>query len=120
MSDPLATILSPLDLEATLFPVNSRYHGIAINQMSTSDGRIVVYLRRRFVPSPERFALLHEHTVTAADRVDNLAAQYLGDPEQLWRLCDANGVIRPAELVETAGQRVRITLPEGVPGSTDD
>ena len=28
-------------------------------------GETIVYLRRRFVPQPERFALLREHTVTA-------------------------------------------------------
>ena len=120
MSDPLATILSPLDLEATLFPATSRYHGVSFAQLSTADGRTVVYLRRRFVPPPERFALLQEHAVTSADRLDNLAARYLGDPEQFWRLCDANGAIRPDELVETTGRRLRITLPEGIPGNTDD
>ncbi len=120
MSDPLAKILTPLDLEATLFPATSRYHGVATGQTSDAAGRAVVYLRRRFVPPPERFALLHEHAVTAADRLDNLAARYLGDPEQFWRLCDANGAIRPNELVETSGRRLRITLPEGIPGNTDD
>ena len=68
------------------------------------------------MPPPERFALLQEHTVSQGDRLDNLAAQYLGDPEQFWRLCDANGAMRPEELTETVGRRLRITLPEGIPG----
>ena len=50
------------------------------------------------------------------DRLDNLAARYLGDPEQFWRLCDANGAMRPDELTQTSARRLRITLPEGVPG----
>ena len=54
------------------------------------------------------------------DRVDNLAAQYLGDPELYWRLCDANGVMRPDELTGTAGAKVAITLPKGVPGANDE
>jgi hypothetical protein len=33
-----------------------------------------------------------------------------------WRLCDANGAMRPDELTETPGRRLRITLPEGIPG----
>ncbi len=57
--------------------------------------------------------------VVEGDRVDNLAAQYLGDPELYWRLCDANGVMRPDDLTETAGAKVAITLPEGIPGASD-
>ncbi len=49
------------------------------------------------------------------ERLDLIAARYLGDPEQSWRQCDANGAVRPEEL-EEVGRRVRITLPEGIPG----
>ena len=31
------------------------------------------------------------------DRLDVMAAQYLGDPELFWRICDANGAMRPEE-----------------------
>lgn len=99
-----------------MFSITSRYYHMPTLKLETVDGMTIVYLRRRFVPSPERFALLQEHTVTEGDRMDNLAAQYLGDPEQFWRICDANGVIRPEELTETIGRRLRITLPEGIPG----
>jgi hypothetical protein len=61
--------------------------------------------------------LLQEHVVTEGDRLDNIAAKYLGDPEQFWRVCDANGAMLPDELIETIGRRLRITLPEGVPGA---
>ena len=99
-----------------MFPINSRYYGIATVTFETQDGKQVVYLRRRFVPAPERFDLLAEHTVSQSDRLDNLAALYLGDPEQFWRVCDANNAMRPDELTETIGRRLRITLPEGIPG----
>ncbi|MET1027868.1 MAG: LysM domain-containing protein, partial [Dongiaceae bacterium] len=75
---------------------------------------------RRFVPPPERFAVLQEHLVQQGDRLDNVTARYLGDPEQFWRLCDANGVLRPNELMDTPQRRIRITLPEGVPALTGD
>ena len=55
--------------------------------------------------------------MTEGERLDNIAAQYLGDPEQFWRICDANGAMRPDELTETVGRRLRITLPEGIPGA---
>ena len=83
------------------------------------DGTVITYLKRRFVPPQENFATLAEHQVVSGDRVDNLAARYLGDPEQYWRLCDANGAMNPAELTEVVGSVVRITLPEGVPGVGD-
>jgi hypothetical protein len=102
-----------------MFSLNSRYYGLATATLETADGKQIVYVRRRFVPPPENFALLVEHTVTEGERLDNITAQYLGDPEQFWRLCDANGAIRPEELVETVGRRIRITLPEGIPGTSN-
>lgn len=100
-----------------MFAITSRYYSTKTAQLETAEGRKIIYLRRRFVPPPERFDLLQEHTVTEGDRIDNIAAQYLGDPEQFWRICDANGAIRPDELTETIGRRLRITLPEGIPGT---
>ncbi len=98
------------------FPMNSRYLGIETATLETAAGKTVLYLRRRFVPQPYRFALLQEHVVTQGERLDNITARYLGDPEQFWRVCDANGAMRPEELTETIGRRLRITLPEGIPG----
>ena len=117
MSDPatqLEALLQGGDNAASPFPPQSRYHAVPITTLLGPDGRVIAYLRRRFVPPPERFATLQEHTVVQGDRLDNLAAQYLGDPEQFWRICDANAAMRPAELTDTIGRRLRITLPEGM------
>jgi hypothetical protein len=100
-----------------MFAVTSRYYGIATAAIERPDGEKINYVRRRFVPSPDQFALLEEHTVTEGERLDQIAAQYLGDPEQFWRICDANGAIRPDELIETIGRKLRITLPQGIPGT---
>jgi len=116
MIDPIQAFMQANSLVTPLFPPESRYHGIAAAQATQPDGTVVAYLRRRFVPPPENFSLLQEHMVTAGDRLDNLAARYIGDPSQYWRICDANGAIRPDELTETAGKRLSITLPEGVQG----
>ena len=99
-----------------MFPITSRYYGLPQLERELPDGTKIVYLRRRFVPPPERFQLLREHVVTEGERHDSIAAQFLGDPEQSWRLCDANNVMRPEELTEEIGKRLRITLPEGIPG----
>jgi hypothetical protein len=112
--DPVQALLEAGLLPATPFPPTSRYHGVATARLAAPDGRVLVYLRRRFVPPVERFVDLATHAVERGDRLDVLAARYLGDPEQFWRLCDANGVLRPDELVETVGRRIRVTLPEGI------
>jgi hypothetical protein len=110
----LQALLQGGGVPASPFPPNSRYHGVAIALAAGADGRTVVYLRRRFAPPPERLVGLQEHTVVQGDRLDNLAARYVGDPEQFWRLCDANAAMRPQELTETIGRSIRITLPEGM------
>jgi len=102
-----------------MFPPTSRYANVETAELEIGPGRTVNYLRRRFMPQPDRFVLLLEHTVVDGDRLDNLTARYLGDPEQFWRVADANGAMRPEELTETVGRRLRITLPEGIPGAPD-
>jgi hypothetical protein len=100
----------------TVFPPTSRYFAVEIATWESPDGEEILFLRRRFCPQPERLALLQEHVVALGDRLDNVTARYLDDPEQFWRVADANRALRPEELVERIGRRLRITLPEGVPG----
>jgi hypothetical protein len=102
-----------------LFPPSSRYSDVGTATHESTDGRDIVYLRRRFVPQPSRFSVLVEHTVVEGDRLDNLAARYFSDPLLYWRICDANGALRPDELEAEIGRRLRITLPEGIPGDPD-
>jgi len=87
MSDPLQVLLQG-PAKPSLFPPDSRYAGIDTGKLTTVDGKTIVYLRRRFVPPPERF----------------------------WQICDANAAMRPEELTEIVGRTLRITLPEGIPG----
>ena len=98
------------------FPQTSRYYGFETLQTKLPNGLVVVYLKRRFLPQPEKFSVLEEHIVTEDERLDNITAKYLGDPEQFWRVADANRAMRPEELTETVGRILRITLPEGIPG----
>jgi hypothetical protein len=114
----MSTIPTP-SVTATQFPATSRYNGIATATLETADGKTIIYLERRFVPAADNFALLQLHTVTQAERLDNIAAQYLGDPTAFWRICDANNAMRPEELTETLGRQLRITLPQGIPLPTN-
>jgi hypothetical protein len=50
------------------------------------------------------------------ERLDQVAARFLGDPLLAWRLSDANGALDPAEL-EQRRRRILIALPEGIPAS---
>ena len=120
MNDPAQGIFQNV-AKLTPFPATSRYYQIETATLETPtletpDKKTIVYVRRRFVPSPDRFELLLEHTVVQDDRLDNVTARYLGDAEQFWRVCDANNAMRPEELTETVGRHLRITLPEGIPG----
>lgn len=115
----LQAMLQSSGLKASLFPPTSRYHGLETATMKDPTGKTVIYVLRRFLPSPDRFALLQEHAVAQGERLDNITAQYFGDPEQFWRICDANSAMRPEELTETIGRRLRVTLPEGIPGVPD-
>jgi hypothetical protein len=117
--DPVQAFLQANALATAAFPSTSRYHGIPLATLTLADGTTVAYVQRRIVPPPERFALLVEHRVESGDRLDNLAARYLGDPQQFWRLCDANRAVRPDELIGTPGRALLVTLPEGVPGAPE-
>lgn len=98
-----------------MFPVTSRYNGIAVATLQTADGRTVSYLRRRFLPSAAAAITLAEHVVTQGERLDNITARYLGDPEQFWRVCDANNAMQSEELTDddAIGRRLRIPMPQG-------
>ena len=97
-------------------PPSSRYYGLETRVYVTSDGVEVPYFPRRLLPDPARLAAIAEHLVMQGERPDTVAAQTLGDPELFWRLCDGNRVLQPEELTAKPGRRLRITLPENVPG----
>ena len=98
-----------------MFDPSSRYAALptAETQLPEPDGssRTVRYALRRFVPQPGENTTLVEHGVEPGDRLDRITARYLGDPTQFWRVCDANAALRPEELVEQPGRRIRIALP---------
>lgn len=91
-----------------MFSTTSRYADIPHATLVTPDGREIVYVRRRFVPSSREGA--DRYTVTQGDRLDDITARTLGDPEDYWRICDVNVVRRPDELTEVVGRVLRIPL----------
>ena len=57
-------------------------------------------------------SLLAEVTVIRGDRLDLIAARTLGDPEQFWRVCDANDAMNPVILTEEPGRTLRVPVPQ--------
>lgn len=92
------------------FPANSRYCNTGIAIQDLADGGTAPYLRRRFIPPADSIEAARTHLVIEGERLDHLAARYLGDPLLYWRICDANGVSDPAEL-EHPGRIIRIPAP---------
>lgn len=95
-----------------MFQSNSRYAGLGTAQFTRPDGTVISYAKRRFLPAVGSGALLAEVTVVQGDRPDLLASRVLGDPEQFWRICDANRVMQPADLTAQPGRRLRIEMPQ--------
>jgi hypothetical protein len=91
-----------------MFAKESRYYGLE-DATIESGGRTISYKRRRFLPDGNDMALLQEITVSEGDRLDRIAAKVGGDPEQYWRICDANNVMHPLELTNEPGTTVRIS-----------
>ncbi len=118
MINPMQSLIQMGVVPSVTFPTDSRYYGSSTLSYVTPAGQMITYLARRFVPQPgaPNFATVARHTVHQGDRLDLLAAKYLGDPLIFWLICDANGAIEPAKLVETPGRTLNITMPQGVPG----
>lgn len=97
-----------------MFPVTSRYANTGTATFTLPDGRVVAYLRRRFVPYNPATIAVAEYVVVQGDRLDRITASYLGDPGQFWRICDVNNAMQPEELTDDSaiGRRLLIPLPQ--------
>ena len=92
------------------FASTSRYASIQIAQITIGD-RTISYVRRRFLPRGSDLPLLSVATLADGDRLDLLTTRALGDPEQFWRVCDANDAMDPNDL-EVPGLSLRVPLPQ--------
>jgi len=96
--------------------VAGRYDFVPIAETPIPDGeggsRTVRYLRRRPVPTDPTLPPSAWHRVVEGDRLDNIAARYLGEPLAFWMIADANRAMRTDDLVATIGEIVVIPTPE--------
>ena len=94
-----------------MFDARSRYYNVETATIVSADGRTIAYKRRRFLPAAGTALVLAEVLPTEGERLDLLTARALGDPEAFWRICDANDRLSPFEILDEAGQTLRIPLP---------
>jgi len=96
---------------------DSRYAAVPVAVLASVDPsgaeREVRYLRRRFLPPPASGTPLAVHAVVKGDRIDLIAARYLGDATRFWQVCDATRVIHPDDLTgeDRIGATVEIPFP---------
>ena len=88
-----------------MFGATSRYAGLPVGTFEGGDGRRFAYVLLRPLPSPPAF---QRHIMLPGDRLDLIANRYLGDPEQSWRVCDANLAFDPDSLTAIGGRRLSI------------
>jgi len=94
-----------------MFAPGSRYEQVKDASYTTGDGRAIRYKRLRPLPGPGPAQSFH--AVAQGDRLDLLAYGAYRDPEQFWRLCDANHALRPDDLLAVAGRRLAIPVALG-------
>ena len=95
-----------------MFEPTSRYYGLETATFTNADQQNFAYIRRRFLPQGQSLSLLVEVVVTEGDRLDLITGRTLGNPEQFWRICDANNAMNPADLTPEPGDRLRVPLPQ--------
>jgi hypothetical protein len=95
-----------------MFEPTSRYYALEIGTVSFPDGRVVTYKRRRFAPRGASLRLMQEAFVGQGERLDLVTARTLGDPEQFWRICDANDALDPFALTAVPGRALRVPIPQ--------
>ena len=94
-----------------MFDNNSRYAKLTIKKI-TSNGHIISYVSRRFLPQVNNLQIISQVTVQQNDRLDLITTRTLGDPLRYWQVCDANNAMNPADLIQQAGQMLQIAAPQ--------
>lgn len=90
----------------------SRYHDLPTAMLRRADGSELAYLTLRVIPPQAPGPASHVVT-RQGERLDALAGRTVGDPLQFWRLCDANAVLDPLELVGPSGRILRLPFGQG-------
>jgi nucleoid-associated protein YgaU len=88
-----------------VFARGSRYEKVVDAVYEPAPGQSIPFKRLRIFPLP---AALQAYTVTRGDRLDLIAYRFYRDPQQFWRIADANLTMLPEDLMSEAGRRLAI------------
>lgn len=78
-----------------MFFPGSRYAASPQYNLTLKDGTVVRVVK---APTPGSPAVLGYYRRQTSDRLDQIAARFLADATQFWRICDADGAIVPDAL----------------------
>jgi hypothetical protein len=104
---------------SVVFSPNSRYYNLPLRTHIAADGTEQTFVGRRIIPAIERYVPLDRYRTQSNDRIDNVAAIAFADPEQYWRICDANGDAEPAIATQPEGRLLVIPMPLEVAHGAD-
>jgi hypothetical protein len=93
-----------------MFFPGSRYLPLATYSVTRADGTVVQATR---TPLPGPAVVMGYARRQPGQRLDAIAARYLGDATAFWRLCDANNSVVPDALAA----RDLVGIPLGAPVS---
>lgn len=88
-----------------MFFKGSRYAKIHEHEITTRNGRVIRYKAIRFTPETKAKIT---HTVSQGERLDHISHHYYRNPERFWRICDANDVMKPDDLLKEPGRTILI------------
>jgi hypothetical protein len=94
---------------------SSRYYGTGVEQITLPNDAIVSYLSRRIIPQMSIYTQTQNYSIVLGDRLDNLAARFVGDPILFWMIADANGAMDANDLTSEPGRVILIPLVSGIP-----
>ena len=115
MDNALAALVKAATGTGAPLNPNSRYYGNGVEQITLANGTVVAYLSRRIIPPANIYPQTQNYSVVVGDRLDNLAARYVGDPILFWMIADANTAFNPDEVTSTPGKVIQIPLVSGIP-----
>lgn len=91
-----------------MFSKGSRYRELPHHVWRSAEGVEVVYVGRRPLPRSREIRGDRRTVVGPGERLDLVTHRVLGQPEDFWRLCDANGVLDPFDVSGATGRVLRI------------
>ena len=89
-----------------MFFPGSRYAASPQYTLTLGTGAVVRVVK---APTPGSPTVLGYYRRQTGDRLDQIAARFLGDATQFWRLCDADGAMSPMPLPRGRSSACRST-----------